>query len=203
MPLHTKLIEKTRSYITALFEQEDKVELTFHNFAHTQEVVARVEQLAQVAGLPQKDIEILVLAAWFHDIGYLYGYSKHEAKSILLAQAFFNTQNVPTAMLEKIIACIEATEVGIAPKSRLQALLKDADLAYGCTEYFFERGPLLRQEWSYCLSKDYSNQQWENIQYHFICNVKFWSPEAKDLYASIRTINEIRQLKEIEKRIQH
>lgn len=203
MALYTRLIKETKAYVSALFEQYGKAELTFHNFAHTQEVVERVEQLAHSAMLPQAEIEVLILAAWFHDTGYLYGYSKHEAKSITLAQDFFSAQKASAIILKEVIACIEATEVGIAPKSKLQALLKDADLAYGCTDFFFERGPLLRKEWAHYLSKDYTDQEWDRIQYDFIRNVIFWSLEAKDKYASIRAINEDRQLKEIEKRIQH
>ena len=52
-------------------------------------------QIAAGYELTEQEIEILILAAWFHDIGYIEGAEAHEERSCKYAKAFLEENNVP------------------------------------------------------------------------------------------------------------
>ena len=42
--------------------------MTYHNLNHTREVVKAAEKIGSYASLQEEEMEILLLAAWFHDV---------------------------------------------------------------------------------------------------------------------------------------
>ena len=63
------------------------------------------------SGLPKDDLEILLLAAWFHDTGMVNAYDHHEEKSIEIFKMFIKEDNLPPVKIEKVIQIIKATKV--------------------------------------------------------------------------------------------
>ena len=43
----------------------------YHNLNHVQNVVKQVKEIGKESGISKKELEDLVIAAWFHDLGYL------------------------------------------------------------------------------------------------------------------------------------
>ena len=44
---------------------------TCHNLSHTQRVVKSTKKLIEGKKIAKKDAEQLIIAAWFHDVGYI------------------------------------------------------------------------------------------------------------------------------------
>lgn len=187
------LVSNVQNHIAELFKKEDTSKLFFHNYAHTVEVVNTVQKMAVEEALNPKDKEILVLAAWFHDLGYLYSYHEHEAKSITLAKAYLASINYPEEDLIKLVGCIAATKLSETPNTHLESLLKDADLSYGVTSHFFERGALLRLEWKEQLNKTYTELIWEKLQLNFLSTIEFYSSYAELHFKPIVQDNLVKQ----------
>lgn len=173
------LEQEVKQHVYQLFEQLDTSNLWYHNYQHTANVVHRIATLSQ--HLPPTEVLLLKIAAWFHDIGYLYGYDNHEDRGIDIALSYLHYKLNP-AQQQIIATCIEATKMTQEPRTLLEALIKDADIGYGTTELFFETGPLLRKEWAAILNKTYTNQAWEQLQYNFLNQVIFYSEQAQKLY---------------------
>lgn len=186
-------ITKVQNYVADLFEKEDVSKLFFHSYAHTLEVVATTLKMAQVEALSPSNSEVLILAAWFHDLGYLYTYHEHEAKSIAIAIEYLESIAYPKDKLNRLVGCIAATKLSQAPKTPLEALLKDADLAYGVNSNFFERGRLLRLEWNKQLGKTYSELEWEELQLNFLSNLTFHSHYAQLHFEPVVANNLVKQ----------
>ncbi|MCP4442745.1 MAG: HD domain-containing protein [Aureispira sp.] len=189
----TTIESNVQKHIAELFCKEDASKLFFHSYNHTVEVVDTVKKMALAEPLNPVDTEILVLSAWFHDVGYLYTYHEHEAKSIELAQDYFKAINYPVEQLEKIVGCIAATKLSERPTTLLESMLKDADLGFGVTSNFFKRGPLLRLEWEKQLGKTYKKIEWEKLQFKFLSNVQFHSTYAHINFRPIVSANLLKQ----------
>jgi predicted metal-dependent HD superfamily phosphohydrolase len=189
------LEREVAKYVTQLFEQADTTKLFYHNYQHTDEVVQRIEALA--TDLSASDLTLLKVAGWFHDLGYLYAYDKHEERGMLLAANYLKKKQVNAANIKLITNCIEATKVGFEPRTFLEKIIKDADIGYGTTERFMKTGSLLRKEWGVFLEKVYSDKDWEILQYDFLKEVQFYTSIAQEEYGPILQQNIDQQKKRI------
>jgi len=76
--MNVAIIKKAEAFVSLLFEREASEILAFHNLEHTRTVVRAVKEIAAATRISAREQEILILAAWFHDCGYLFQYSDHE-----------------------------------------------------------------------------------------------------------------------------
>ena len=173
-----------RDFVEEQFKQNNQPHLFYHSFEHTLYVVRYCELACSQLQLNDEDRQALLIAAWFHDVGYLHTLKQHEAKSIELAKGLLKSEN--PILLNKIVDCIAATEIGVQPKTRLEAILKDIDVAYGITTDFEKVGNLLRQEWAATVNKTYSDEEWQQIQKDFLNNLVFHSDYGKEQFDSKR-----------------
>jgi predicted metal-dependent HD superfamily phosphohydrolase len=142
----SNLLHAVNDFVFSLFLAEPKPELLYHNYKHTADVVAGIIKLAAAHQLSAADTEILALAAWFHDTGFLQQSAGHEVKSVSIAKKYLASQNCNEATIDLVASCIEATALGFTPKTLLQQIIKDADtLAVGSEDYF-TTSELLREE---------------------------------------------------------
>lgn len=83
------IVQKVSVYVQNLFDEYFKPELTYHNLAHTQKVVRRANEIAQYYELSADDSRVVLVAAWFHDVGYLTsGIHEHETNSVAFMKLF-------------------------------------------------------------------------------------------------------------------
>src|SRR6478752_9962505 len=106
------LMSKTEEYVTGLYKGANKNNIVYHNLEHTQNVVTRVYEIAAHYELSEKDLTILGIAAWFHDVGHLYtSPSLHELKSVEMMKEFMQQQKAGNDLIEEVECCIMATKL--------------------------------------------------------------------------------------------
>ena len=154
------ILKLTEDFVFDLFKKSDTTKLVFHNYRHTHDVVESAAIICEGEKVSKEDVEVVLLAAYFHDVGYLTNLKNHEEKSIEVAEEFLTQKNYPKEKIEQIISCIAATQVGVAPKSILEEILCDADMYALGSKLYGERSKLLRLEWSCCLDKVNSDVEW-------------------------------------------
>ena len=104
-----KLLKELEVYVRKLFSEEIDEAYSFHNLEHTLEVVAATEDIAKGVGVSESDYYCLLIAAWFHDTGYVKSIEDHEKHSVSIATAYLKDQMLPEGWLAIIIQCIMAT----------------------------------------------------------------------------------------------
>ncbi len=176
------LVQEAQTYVTELFGRELRVQLTYHSIRHTEAVVKECRALAPAAALNPTDTENLLLAAWFHDTGYLDLYDGHEQRSMARAAAWLSDHWVPPARVQLIQALIAATHRDATPETPLQKLLVDADMSNLARPDFSANSELLRSEWELELGKTYSNPEWAELQLNFMLGHKFQSEAGQARY---------------------
>jgi predicted metal-dependent HD superfamily phosphohydrolase len=176
------LVKEAQAYITDLFAKELSAKLTYHTLGHTETVVKECRTLAPAAGLNADDTETLLLAAWFHDAGYLDVYDGHEFRSMERAGAWLAEHNVPNTRIELVQGLIKATHRDFPPETELQKLLVDADMSNLARDDFRSRAELLRTEWELVLDKTYTTPEWTELQLNFMLAHKYHSEAGKERY---------------------
>jgi HD superfamily phosphodiesterase len=84
----SSLIQIASIYITRRFESQLDSGITYHNLTHTKEVVDSAKKIGAKSGLVSDLMEIILLAAWFHDVGIIERYKEHEEKALKLVVSF-------------------------------------------------------------------------------------------------------------------
>jgi predicted metal-dependent HD superfamily phosphohydrolase len=182
---YAQLLEDIKHEVTVFFQINDKGVYTYHNLAHTQNVVSNAAKIARYYKLDDKDFFIVSAAAWYHDTGYHIGGGKdHEEQGASLAEIFLLAKGVEQATVETIKKCILATKLPQAPQTLLEQIVCDADLYHLGTDKFSEQNKLVRKEVEHRFGKKMSKHEWrlgtiklfEGHHYHTDYAHKFLDP---------------------------
>src|SRR5574340_969587 len=125
---YRKVEKRIEDYVTDLFDQMHSPHLVFHNLAHTKKVVKHAEEIAAHYNVSDRELMILLVAAWFHDSGYLFAEpSKNEEMSCDVMKKFVKGLLNDEQAITEIEGCIMATKFPREPKNLLEQILCDAD----------------------------------------------------------------------------
>jgi uncharacterized protein len=158
--LITPVVQQARNTVWDFMQANRLKNLPFHNYSHTSRVVEAVMEIAALETVGSQELEVMLLAAWFHDTGYSSRYDGHEAVSKEVALTFLKKQHYPAAGIQLILDCIQATKVPQKPNNLLEKILCDADLAHLAKPGYVFIQKQLRQEWCIYLDLKFTDQEW-------------------------------------------
>lgn len=170
-----KLEKSARLELNALPE-----DLYFHNIDHTLQVVSAVWELGAMANLKTSQIQIIEIAAWFHDTGHKVTYIGHESESIAIATHYLNILEVEKDIIQIIQGCIRATKMPQKANNLFQKILCDADLYHLSTKDCLEKGQLLRQEFKEKLGKEVSDECWDRTNLLFLKTHQYFTDYGRN-----------------------
>ena len=185
--LNKSLISAAEQYVVNLFSQKIGKEFTFHSFDHTREVVLHTELIAGNYELPEEDHTALLIAAWFHDTGYVAGLKKHhEEESQKIATEFLRKSNAPQSLIDKVNGCIIATRMPQSPTNLIEQIICDADLFHLGTKGFKERNKLLRQEINTLEEEKIGKKEWTNLNIEFLDRHRYFTDYAREMLDPVK-----------------
>ena len=143
------ITRQTEEFVRDLLATQIPENLSYHDIIHTEYVVGRAELIGQHSGLSESDLNLVKVAAWFHDTGFAVRSSGHEEESQKIATQFLSSKGIEEIQIEKVNRCIQATKMPQNPGDDLLArVVCDADMAYLSEEFYITRTNLLRKEWN-------------------------------------------------------
>jgi predicted metal-dependent HD superfamily phosphohydrolase len=155
------ILEQAQHYVRNYFDHHVSEKLYYHNIKHTEQVVEAATQIAQHYQLNDADFFTVIVAAWFHDIGYLNGEAKgHEERGARMAQAYLEGTGVDPAVIEDVSRCIVATQLPQRAVGLTEQIVCDADLFHLGTDSFSERNKLMRKEAEATSGRKISKEEW-------------------------------------------
>ena len=184
-----QLLVEAQNYVSDLFLTKINKSIHFHTLAHTQEVVAACEKMAEHYQLNPDDRFALAMAAWFHDTGYSGGQAQdHESVSIQIVKDFLATHNVGHEIVEKIIGGINATKMPQTPMHLIEQVICDADLFHLGTGDYKEKKRLLRKELIEFGGLHISKKDWVLKNIDFLENHKYFTSYASQNLQSLKEV---------------
>ncbi len=185
----SSILNKVEKYVVGLLNEDLTLEGIYHNLNHTLDVVKISDEIAKAEGLSDSHYEILMIASWFHDIGYVSCSEGHEEKSSDYAREFLEQESYPENKINMVSNCIKATKIPQKPKNKLEEILCDADLHHLGLLDSEERGELLRRELSKRESKTFPDAEWLKISINFMKKHEFFTDYAKNKFGSQKISN--------------
>lgn len=197
--LSEEILKKVKEHIGSKFRSHHMAVNTYHNMTHTTEVVQSVMEIARAMNVSAEDIELLQIAAWFHDIGYIEKCEGHEEISAEYAEKFLKENGLTETQIRKIASLIKATHFPHVPKNELEEIICDADLHHLGTSKFEEKGNLLRKELEEKGIMDFTDEEWIEKNIKFLNQHKYFTPFAKSRFQTQKNINLTRLEKKLKK----
>ena len=188
-------LNNVRNYVLSLLTTRTPIENFYHDVNHTKEVVQSVIEIGTGEKLSADELEIIQIAAWFHDVGYIEKTDGHEKISAEYARKFLTKLQYPVGKIEIIVGAIHATKVPQKPKDKFQKLLCDADLFHLGKETFFERNDKYRVEYENHLGQKLSERDWLIKTIDFIKDQNFFTDYVKSNFGDQKKEN-LKQLQE-------
>lgn len=148
--------------------------LTYHNMAHTLDVLKQCEAIAYESHITDsEELLLLKVSALYHDTGFLYCYKGHEEKSCEIAMQELPRFGFSSKQIERICSMIRATRLPQNPHNTLEKIICDADLDYLGRNDFFTIGEGLFKEFIY--QKVVANElEWNQLQVRFLENHQYF-----------------------------
>ena len=139
---------------------------TYHTIDHIRDVVKQAERIAKKEKVDKLVIQDIKLAAWLHDVGYIWEPNRHEARGGEYATSILTEMKFPKSKISLITGMIMATKIPQSPKNQFEQILCDADLDYlGRDDYAVNSHNLLKE---IELTKKLSEKEWLLLQENFL-----------------------------------
>ena len=139
--------ESAKGYALKRLAQDLSPQLFYHSLYHTRdEVLPAVEYLAENEGVVGDAFQVLMTAAFYHDIGFTIQYEDHEIASAIIAAEVLPNFGFSSDQLKIIHGIIMATRLPQTPDTMLEKIMADADLDVLGKPDFLPRNQDLRRE---------------------------------------------------------
>lgn len=196
--LQMTIIEQAEDYVYKLLKDRLSDLFLYHNFNHTLSVVNAVKTIAAAQPVSEHEMELLLLAAWFHDTGYVNGCDDHEGGSIVIAEKFLQERNYNPEDIATIGTLINATRKTYSPVTVLEKIIRDADYFHLAGKEYLSTSECLRQELKKSSNMDFSDLDWAKENLNFLTNHhRFFSDYAIEHWQSKKDKNVQKVIKRI------
>lgn len=196
------LIQKTEQYVFELLKDNLDSSYTYHNFLHTQYVVSKIQELAEGEKVSEQEKQLLILAAMFHDAGYIDGPEGHEKKGAEIAEKFLLEQGLDKDSTDQIKQIILSTRLSASPQTHLERIIRDADCSNVGDPLFEEITKKLRREREHIEGRKINREEWDKRNYDFMTKYhRFYTDYAKEHWQPVKQGHVIRVLDRL-KRVQ-
>ena len=200
------LIQHVEDFVLTLLKEKLPSTFVYHNFNHTVGVVQAVAKIAKYQHLNDEDTKKLLIAAWFHDTGYIEGIDKHESASADIATSFLKKNGCDEKLISEVTNLIMATVFNYQPKTELEQIIRDADYFHFANENYLTFCEFLREEWQNTCNRTFTDLEWskENLlmlsqkhQFYTSFALTFWQPiKEKNIVRIEKKIKKLVNLKD-------
>lgn len=144
-----QIVRQAEEKVNSLYATIPHENLLYHSIEHTRKVVARANEIAAHYQLSEREVTLLNIGAWFHDVGHLYTEpANHEQKSVEIMRGWLAEKGDHANMADEVTSIILATKLSTPPDGLIQEIIKDADTYHLGTEEFKKMDKLMKKEMS-------------------------------------------------------
>ncbi len=196
------LIEKTEQFVVDLLNESLAKNFVYHNIAHTQRVVEKTLELIEGEAFSEVEKQALILAAWFHDVGYTVNPDNHEEESVAIATNFLKNEGVSEEIIGEVSRLIAITKMGVSPSTEVEKILKDADCSHVGSKNYSDFNELLRKERELVCDRTIKDVEWDDANLNFLTKHRFYTSKASKLWEKQKSKNIAQLLKKKQKQAQ-
>ena len=159
--------KQLNDYIANLLQTRIPANYYYHNYGHTLYVLEKVREIGKQENCTARELELLAVAALWHDTGYINTYKGHEEESCVLARKYLAGYGFSADDILTICGMIMATRIPQSPKNKLEEIIADADLEYlGTADAGIKADNLFKELQS--INTILTKEEWNGTQVFFL-----------------------------------
>jgi len=186
---NSALLEKASAHVRALLGERKPGWAKFHTFEHAKAVAKACREIGPACNLSAEDLELVTLAAWLHDAGYVEGIEGHEERSVNIAASFLHEHRYPEEKIARVAGCIRATRMPQNPSNLLEQVLCDADIAHLASKDYVNLSELVRSEIEHHKGRRLTDAEWLILNIDFMAGHRYFTDYARTRYELRRSQN--------------
>jgi uncharacterized protein len=176
--MENEVIKQIEKYINILLMPLENH--YYHQFGHAIDVKNRAIEIAKKEKLSKEEIEIVTIAALFHDTGFIIQYDDNEYIWAKIAKNYLKSILYPKEKIKIIERLILATKPDYkTPIDILEKVIKDADLDNLGRDDFFEKGHKLKSEVETIKKIKLKNKDWHHASLDLLNNYSYFTKFQK------------------------
>ncbi|WP_209389116.1 Pycsar system effector family protein [Chryseobacterium sp. RR2-3-20] len=193
------ILDKAKVYVENLFKDKLSSVYFYHNFIHTTSAVNKAEEIIKHSDISEADREKVILAIWFHDVGFTDCNAEgHEKRSAEIMKEFLHKENYPQEYINDVYQLILSTEKCYQPKNLSEKIIKDADFSHFASPTYHDISEALRKEWELTGGTCFSNEEWDKLNVDFLKNKhRYFTNYAQENWEPLKMKN----VKKLEKKL--
>jgi hypothetical protein len=172
-------VSAVETRVLTRLKNELSAKLTYHNVAHTLDVIKQCKAIAKAEGIT--DVQTLTelhLASIYHDAGFLFAYIGHEEKGCEMVREELPGFGVGEHSIDNICGLIMATKMPQSPVGILQKIICDADLDYlGRDDFFSISSNLCKEVLAYKIAA--TKMEWDERQVTFLQSHTYFTQSSR------------------------
>ncbi len=169
----TKLLVDIKHYVNYILLPLEQH--YYHQYEHSIDVMQRAVYLWEKEWISQEEVEILAIAALFHDTGFTIQYDDNEPIGAKIAHNYLKTILYPIEKIKLVEQLILATSPKVEPKNKLEEIIKDADLDNLGRDDFFETAQRVKKELETIKKIKIKDPDWYHAALDVIGKNKFYT----------------------------
>lgn len=175
----TEIIRSAMKYVNKLLLPLE--DYYYHQYHHALEVMERAEYLWKKEWLFDEEIEILWLAALFHDTWFVIQYDKNEIFGARIASNYLKMILYPEKKINIIKDLILATDLEYTkPKNILEKIIKDSDMDNLWRKDFFQKWEKLKKELELIKKIKIKDPDWHHSTLNLLYEHKFFTKSQSE-----------------------
>jgi len=182
MKITWEIQQEAARYVRVYLSKKLSQPYCYHNLLHTENIIDAINEISDGMRLNEQERLILLVAGWFHDIGYVCKIEGHEEVGARMAERFLKHRKVDADDISKVKSCILSTKYPQHPESILEQVICDADLLHLGQKDVLHKMALIREEWSLTRNLNYTDEQWHAVNLEFISKHLFHTAYCKKNY---------------------
>lgn len=155
--------------------------LHYHSVEHTIDVYKSANRLIFMEMPDERQPELILTAALWHDSGMLTSYRNHEEASVEMSRKMLPSFGYTKDEIETVSSLIMVTKLPQRANTLSEQILCDADLDYLGREDFFIRSFQLQLEWKLNNILSTTLPEWFDIQVRFLSEHEYFTQSARKL----------------------
>ena len=184
-----KIIDAAAAYAAKLLTEKLPPEFIYHDLTHTLDVVKNVIEIGTNSNFEKEKLELVQLAAIFHDTGWTKSIKSHEEAGSNIAREFLASQNVNETDINEICELILSTEHNTTPKTLGQKILHDSDILHIGKKKFYSKSLALKSEIEQIEKRKISELSWIEFTLDYFEKNNFLTDYVIENYSNKRQKN--------------
>lgn len=177
-----EIVNRAQDYVKNLYATHPHELLLFHNYSYTSIVAKCARSIAQHEELGEENTQMLLISAWFINIGYIFDFVNHTKQTVKQLKAFTQEFDYPDDKTEIILNAVERVLKNEKLQNKVEKALSDANNSIFSSDDFLLWVKYHRQERNYFVKPKITRRSFWQTMIGVLKEHEYYTHSGRNLF---------------------